>query len=112
MSQELPKFTKMNESFECTHCSHSVPIAQKTCRDHCPRCLWSLHVDVNPGDRASGCRGLLKPVSYSSHPKKGWMIHYECQTCGMHRVNRFLESDSLEADSMESLLKLSGATRS
>jgi ribosomal protein S27AE len=109
MSQDSPKFTKINETFDCANCGHSVPLAQSTCRDHCPRCLWSLHVDVNPGDRAANCGGLLKPESYSSHPKKGWMIHYTCRKCGMQRVNRFLDHDANEADSFESLLRLSGA---
>jgi len=110
MSQDLPKFTKINETFACGKCGHSVPTARSTCRDHCPKCLWSLHVDVNPGDRAAGCAGLLKPVSYSSHPKKGWMIHYVCQKCSMQRSNRFLENDANESDSYESLLRLSGAS--
>lgn len=110
MSQDLPKFTKINETFVCAHCSYNVPTAKTTCRDHCPKCLWSLHVDVNPGDRAADCAGLLRPTSYSSHAKKGWMIHYVCQKCGMSRVNRFLENDGQESDSFETLLKLSGAS--
>jgi hypothetical protein len=110
MSQDLPKFTRINESFPCTQCGHSVPLAQSTCRDHCPRCLWSLHVDVNPGDRSAGCGAPLRPVSYSSNKKKGFMIHYECMKCGTQKVNRFLEYDEFEADSMEALLKLSGVS--
>lgn len=111
MTQSLPKFTKINESFPCANCGYPVPPSRSTCRDHCPRCLWSLHVDVNPGDRAANCGGLLKPSSYAAHPKKGWMIHYVCQKCDTRRVNRFLENDAEESDSFESLLRLSGETR-
>ena len=27
-------------------------------RNHCPNCLSSLHVDIEPGDRAADCGGL------------------------------------------------------
>jgi hypothetical protein len=70
-----------------------------------------VHVDNNPGDRDAGCNAPLRPVSYSTHPKKGLMIQYLCEKCGTRKVNRFLEFDAHEADSMEALLKLSGASR-
>ena len=28
-------------------------------RNHCPNCLSSLHVDEEPGDRASDCGGIM-----------------------------------------------------
>lgn len=111
MSIDSPKFTKINESFACGHCGHIVPPASATCRDHCPRCLHSLHVDVNPGDRAAGCGGDLVPRAYSQHKKKGFMIHYACARCGQERINRFLDVDAYEADRFESLLALSSVTK-
>jgi hypothetical protein len=39
------------------------------------------------------------------------MIQYCCVRCGTRKVNRFLEFDANEADSMEALLKLSGASQ-
>ena len=110
MSQDLPKFTRINEAFVCQNCNHNVPPAQSTCRDHCPRCLWSIHVDNNPGDRNAGCGAPLQPKSYSSNKKKGFMIHYICLKCGTRKVNKFLEFDEHEADSMDALLKLSGVS--
>lgn len=110
MTQELPKFTRINESFLCGNCGHAVPRAQSTCRDHCSRCLWSVHVDANPGDRNAGCGASLRPISYSANKKMGFMVHYECEKCGTQKVNRFLESDEFESDSMEALLKLSGVS--
>lgn len=103
-----PKFTKINDSFPCANCGHQVPQASSTCRDHCPRCLFSLHVDVNPGDRAAQCGGTLKPIGYTLSQKKGTMIGYVCQMCGVKKVNRFLEHDKFEQDSFEALLKLTG----
>jgi len=70
-----------------------------------------LHVDDNPGDRNANCGGMLKPLAYSSHKKKGYMIHYSCQKCGAEKVNKFLEFDEYESDSTDALLKLSGQSK-
>ena len=110
MTLGTPVFTKINESFQCAQCKHEVLPSASTCRDHCPQCLHSVHVDVNPGDRLAECGGILVPISYSLNKKKGYMIHYRCQQCGEKRINRFLEIDSIEKDSFEALLKLSGIT--
>ena len=46
-----------NTGFECGHCRSAVPAnSDGHYRNHCPYCLWSLHVDDLPGDRASSCR--------------------------------------------------------
>jgi hypothetical protein len=105
-----PLFTKINEPFVCIYCHFSVPKSQQTCRDHCPQCLHSLHVDVNPGDRAADCGGLLKPVAWSRHKKKGLMIHYICEICSTKKVNKFLEHDVYKPDDLNVLLKLSSMT--
>lgn len=49
--------------------------------DHCPRCLWGKHVDEEiPGDRASECRGLMKPIR-SEYKKNQFRIYYKCTSC-------------------------------
>ena len=106
MTLNSPKFTKINESFTCAVCHFQVPKAQTTCRDHCPKCLYSLHVDNYPGDRESICQGVLKPVSYSQNKKKGIMIHYVCEKCHQTKVNKFLEHDTFCPDDYEKLLSL------
>ena len=111
MSLGTPVFTRINETFECRHCGSAVKPAGATCRDHCPRCLYSLHVDVNPGDRAADCGAALVPRAYSLHKKKGYMIHYTCEACGAERVNRFLDVDENEADDFDALLSLSSVTK-
>ncbi len=107
MSLNSPQFTKINEPFVCAQCGFSVPPAQQTCRDHCPQCLCSLHVDVNPGDRAAHCGGILKPVAWSQHKKKGYVIHYVCQQCLVKKVNKFLEHDKFVPDNFKALISLS-----
>ena len=43
-------FTRKVEDFTCEHCGREVHGNGYT--NHCPHCLHSKHVDVNPGDRA------------------------------------------------------------
>ena len=56
----MPKFIKNIEDFTCEHCG--APVKGTGYTNHCPKCLWSKHEDVNPGDRASDCHGLMKPI--------------------------------------------------
>ena len=44
-------FTSKNDGFSCQKCNRMVPPTSKSCRNHCPYCLYSKHVDVNPGDK-------------------------------------------------------------
>ncbi|KAB8030629.1 RNHCP domain-containing protein [Fluviispira multicolorata] len=111
MSLANPVFTKINDSFKCLNCSKQVPHAQSTCRDHCPNCLFSIHVDNNPGDRSAECKGTLKPTAWSQNKKKGYMIHYRCEKCGEEKLNKFLEHDSFQADDFSILLKLNSVTK-
>jgi hypothetical protein len=111
MTLNTPLFTKINESFICLNCKFSVPPAQSTCRDHCPKCLYSIHIDNNPGDRASMCKGSLIPVSWSKNKKKGIMIHYQCAICAEQKKNKFLEYDNILSDDINILLKLNSITK-
>ena len=46
-----------NETFVCKVCGRTV-VPQGAGSDHsnhCPTCLSSLHVDIEPGDRAADC---------------------------------------------------------
>ncbi|GIW69886.1 MAG: hypothetical protein KatS3mg101_0633 [Patescibacteria group bacterium] len=57
----MPKlFQKKKENFICKNCGYFVIGNGYT--NHCPRCLYSEHVDINPGDRANTCEGLMEPV--------------------------------------------------
>jgi len=42
------KFTKIDEKFICENCGKEVQKLGYTCRNHCPSCLHSKHVDINP----------------------------------------------------------------
>lgn len=47
------------DSFPCRVCGRLVTPegAGSSHRNHCPNCLYSLHVDITPGDRAAACHG-------------------------------------------------------
>lgn len=99
-----------NEGFLCVHCGAEVrPLGNGSVRNHCPVCLWSLHVDENPGDRASDCGGPLEPVGVDHHPKKGWVIVHRCHACGAERRNKAALDDPEQPDDYDVLVALSAA---
>ena len=90
----MGNFTKIDEEFVCENCGAHVPTLGYTCRDHCNKCLYSKHVDKNPGDRLEECHGKLKPIAVYNDPKKGEMIYFKCQKCGMARRNIVAKDDN------------------
>lgn len=92
----LSKFTKIDEEFICENCGRQVEKLGYTCRNHCPHCLHSKHVDVNPGDRAEECHGILEPVSLEIDSKKGNVIIFKCKKCGKIRKNKAAEDDNMD----------------
>lgn len=96
-----------NQPFDCRVCGASVPpLEGGGYRNHCPYCLHSLHVDVNPGDRASECGGVLEPVGVEPG-KKGWVIVHRCRSCGAMRRNRAALDDPGVSDDYDVILAIS-----
>jgi hypothetical protein len=94
-----------NEGFVCERCGADVaPLAKGSCRNHCPQCLWSKHVDDVPGDRAAGCGGLMEPVAVEQDGRRGWMIVHRCTRCGMVRRNKAALTDPVQPDRLPVLL--------
>ena len=85
-------FIKRMENFTCAECGEKVVGDGYT--NHCPKCLFSQHVDVNPGDRASDCGGLMPPIAVEYRNGVERVIH-RCLTCGKTGVNRVSERDDL-----------------
>ncbi len=87
---------KINESFKCIKCKMDVkPHPEGSCRNHCPYCLFSLHVDLEvPGDRLNECRGFMKPIGMEMNKKKGTRIIHFCQECGQKSYNRSASDDN------------------
>ena len=59
-------FVKNDSEFTCVNCLKKVEKLKYTSRDHCNHCLFSIHIDVFPGDRANECKGILKPTISSA----------------------------------------------
>ena len=76
----MKKFNKLDESFICENCKKNVDTLNYTSRDHCPFCLYSKHVDINPGDRQNNCKGLLEPIGIEKF-KNSYKIIYKCKKC-------------------------------
>ncbi len=87
------KFTRTIEDFVCERCGFFVQGRGYT--NHCPVCLYSKHVDVNPGDRASECGGLMEPVGVDQKHGEYLLIH-RCRRCGLLKRNRLAPEDSME----------------
>ncbi len=88
------KFQRTKEDFTCEHCGSFVHGSGYT--NHCPQCLWSKHVDVNPGDRQATCQGPMKPVSVET--KSGeYIILHRCVSCGFEKRNKAAKDDSFDA---------------
>lgn len=85
-----------NKDFRCKHCGLMVPresYGTKN-RNHCPFCLWSLHVDNSIGDRLSDCNGRMKPIALTTKKDGEIMLIHECQSCGKIMPNRLAGDDS------------------
>jgi len=96
MSRNVNRFEKGScEVFICRHCGRTVIPLQSggNQRNHCPDCLWSLHVDLRTGDRMSGCRGLMEPIAVWVKPSQEWAVLHRCQSCGFIRANRIAGDD-------------------
>ena len=77
-SKKLANFTVIDEDFICENCGAKVKKLGYSCRNHCPKCLFSKHVDINPGDRSNTCKGLLKPIDIEKF-KDTYKIIYKCR---------------------------------
>ncbi|MBX7137022.1 MAG: RNHCP domain-containing protein [Oligoflexia bacterium] len=88
------RFQRKIENFTCAKCGLAVQGDGYT--NHCPRCLVSKHVDLNPGDRAASCGGLMRAIALEIKGGKQTIIH-RCDKCGEIRRNRAHKSDDSEA---------------
>lgn len=91
----MKKFNMIDENFICEHCGKEVKKAEYTARDHCPYCLYSKHVDINPGDRENTCRGLLKPIGIEKF-KDTYKIIYRCEKCNQEHKNIMANDDDMQ----------------
>ena len=95
-----------NTGFICNNCNEIIlPVTNGRYRNHCPFCLYSVHLDNIPGDRASPCKALMKPIQLTYKSKKGWQIMHVCLECGVKKVCR-IAVDTEQPDSYKKLASL------
>ena len=96
MNSTSNSHTQQHGCVTCAHCGHvfhtDAPGTSE--RNHCPRCLYSLHLDIKPGDRKSGCRGAMEPIAVWVRDKAEWALIHRCAKCGILKSNRIAGDDN------------------
>lgn len=90
------RFKMIDEDFDCEVCGKKVTKLNVTARDHCPYCLCSKHVDINPGDRSANCCGILEPIDIEKSKKDSLKIVYKCNKCGEIKKNKASIDDNYD----------------
>ena len=99
--QNRKNFIKREENFVCDNCQKNVEPLGKSCRNHCPVCLYSKHVDeFTPGDRKSICQEKMEPVALEREGEELIVVH-KCQKC-----NKTIRNKSAPDDDRKKLFSL------
>ena len=97
MSREQRRFTSTEQrSFRCGHCRADVSdnAPGTAYRNHCPKCLWSRHLDDDrPGDRAAECGAHMEPIAITVRGEGEWILVHRCAGCGQLHLNRTAGDD-------------------
>ncbi len=88
---DTKKFQKKVENFICENCG--LKVIGNGYTNHCPNCLYSKHVDVNPGDRGSNCLGLMKPIDLIYKNNNFYIVH-QCVKCKHQKNNKAVPGDN------------------
>lgn len=86
-------FLRKIEDFVCENCNAEVKGDGYT--NHCPNCLYSKHVDINPGDRAANCGGLMKPIQVELDHGEYIIVH-KCEECEFEKRNKTSQRDNMD----------------
>ncbi|MCL2519068.1 MAG: RNHCP domain-containing protein [Oscillospiraceae bacterium] len=103
---QTKRFTKNDGGFICKHCGLKVEPLGYTSRNHCPACLWSVHLDEMPGDRKSLCMGEMEPIGAETDAKKGYIIIHRCTKCGCIRRNKTAHEAIVQPDDIKKIIEL------
>ena len=90
---DTKKFQRKTENFVCENCGEENIGSGYT--NHCRFCLYSKHVDINPGDRDCQCHGLMVPIALKvGEPGK---LTHKCSKCGAEKQNKVADNDDFDA---------------
>ena len=94
-------------TLNCGNCGQefSLSVPKGTHRDHCPYCLYSVHIDNKPGDRNAWCGSgthddwtpsKLVPIKTITAKNGNFSIVYQCEKCNAKKVNKAAADDNSE----------------
>ncbi len=63
-------------------------------RNHCPNCLWSRHLDDEPGDRGAECGAAMEPIAITVRGSGEWVLVHRCTSCEELHLNRTAGDDN------------------
>jgi hypothetical protein len=99
------------QNFKCRQCGFFVTANRELSgvnnRNHCPRCLWSRHMDLHTaGDRKSECLSRMEPIGltykqtnkrYGQNDQGELMLIHRCTGCDKVSINRIAADDDIQA---------------
>ena len=106
---ESKRFAKNDSGFICRNCGQEVEPLGSSSRNHCPFCLCSIHIDINPGDRENTCLGIMDAIKAEINPKKGYVLVHKCRKCGEIKRNRAAFDARVQPDDMDKIILLTAA---
>ena len=85
-----------SEPFVCKLCGRTVlpEGAGVNHRNHCPNCLTSMHLDIEPGDREADCGGLMDAIAVWVRKNGDWAVIHRCRRCGALSSNGIAADDN------------------
>lgn len=93
MTNQPKKFQRTVEDFICEKCGTKNIGDGFT--NHCFNCLTSKHVDINPGDRAEICCGIMDPIKID-YEKGEYYINHKCLKCGIIKRKKLEKQDNFD----------------
>ena len=93
MPKLVSGFIRTTENFVCQKCGFFVEGNGYT--NHCPKCLWSKHVDISPGDRLGECGGMMEPIRVDKKGKE-YVITHGCTKCRFEKPNKAVKEDNFQ----------------
>ena len=87
-------FKRTVEDFVCEHCGTSVrgDVYENQWHER----LWSKHRDIEPGDRAASCGGMMEPIALEGSTGK-YRIIQRCEKCRLERPIGLAKNDNMKA---------------
>ena len=87
----------MDEHFICKACGAEVSFygGGTQNRNHCPKGLCSIHLDIVPGDRSADCGGIMDGIAVWVRKDGEWAVIHRCRRCGTLSSNRIAADDSM-----------------